>query len=404
VTAASPRPPRRLLGRYSARVVDVALAAVYAVALGSIVVLRLVNAGATAAEVAPDVASLVVGVVAILLRRSRPAVVLPIAVAVQLLAFGLGLTGDVFVAAVLVYAVAAWWSVAVGWVVYGATLVATLVGSTVLRLLIEQPARPALVVSDVALLAIGGLVASLLGTAVGTRRRYVAALVARTAELAAERDRSAQLARTAERTRIAREMHDIVSHGLQLVVSAADAASAVAERDPARSRELMETAASTGRTAMREARNVFALLQDPDEGPAHAPAPGLAQLGELVESARRAGLRVDWSQEVGAALDETRQLAVHRIVQEALTNALRHAGSGSSVSVRISHAEQATTVDVLDDGPSGVPPTDADGAGLGLVGMRQRAEVLGGAVDAGPRVDGPGWVVHAVIPAAPEPG
>ena len=242
------------------------------------------------------------------------------------------------------------------------------------------------------------------GMLVARRGRDARASAARAerAELAEqERRKQAQRALAEERARIARELHDVVSHGLSVVVLQTLAARA-ALHDAAPTDEIdrhLDAAEETAREALGEMRRMLGLLQaehltaDPVVA---APAPGLSALPQLVERAAGAGVRVvSVELPAGVELASGLGLAVHRIVQESLTNAVKHApGAGVSVSVRVH--DQRVEIAVTNDA-GGSPAKGLPGAGLGITGMRQRAELYGGTLTAEPRADG-GFRVLAVLP------
>ncbi|GAA4737849.1 hypothetical protein GCM10025783_05420 [Amnibacterium soli] len=238
-------------------------------------------------------------------------------------------------------------------------------------------------------LAIVFLVAALLiGASVGDRRRYLAAVLARTEQLAAERDTRARLAVVQERGRIARELHDVVAHGLSVMVRLSDGAAATAESDAARSRAAVEQVGEVGRGALRDMRRLLGVLGEDEPGAGHAPQPGLDDLDALIGTYRSAGLPVVLERSGEAVLDAAAQLVVYRAVQEGLTNALRYARLPSRVLVRVRLARQ-TVVEITDDGAAG-PPAPSVGTGRGLVGLRERAALYGGSVEAGSQ-EGRGW-------------
>jgi signal transduction histidine kinase len=232
--------------------------------------------------------------------------------------------------------------------------------------------------------------AVVLGLNVRTRRAYLASLEERAAQLERERDQQGQLAAAAERARIAREMHDIVAHNLSVMVALADGAGFMAPSDPARSAGAMEQVSRTGRHALGEMRRLLGVLRADGEA-ALAPQPGLADLDVLLEQVRAAGLPVTF-ETTGApvALGSGAELTVYRLVQEALTNSLKHAGAGAAATVRLRYEEGGIDVEVTDDGRGRAL---VSAGGQGLSGMRERAAVYGGEVDAGPAPTG-GWRVH----------
>jgi signal transduction histidine kinase len=205
-----------------------------------------------------------------------------------------------------------------------------------------------------------------------------------------------------ERSRIASELHDVVTHNVSVMVVQAGAARRVLDESPDDAREAMLAVEASGRTAMAELRHLLGLLAPSGgvEGPSGvtAPQPGLAQLPALLSRVRVAGLPVELSvtgddrQSLPPGLD----LAVYRVVQEALTNVIKHAGQAKTV-VRLDHRPDDLVVEVANDAaPAAASPS---GAGRGLIGLRERIAIYGGELDAGPRPGG-GWRVKARIPLA----
>jgi len=201
-----------------------------------------------------------------------------------------------------------------------------------------------------------------------------------------------------EQARIARELHDVIAHSVSVIVVQASAADDVFDERPDQARAALRSIESAGREALAELRRLLAAVR-PEAGadgePAH-PQPGLDRLGELAAPLRAAGLEVALTRE-GAedALPAGVDLSAYRIVQEALTNTLRHAGA-SRAEVTVRSAPGVLELDVLDDGRGGTAPS-ADGGGRGIAGMRERATMLGGTLDAGPLPEG-GFRVHARLP------
>jgi signal transduction histidine kinase len=227
-----------------------------------------------------------------------------------------------------------------------------------------------------------------------TRRAYTASLEDRAARLEREQDQQARVAVAEERARIAREVHDVVAHNVSVMIALADGAT-YATKEPA-ARTAMAHVATTGRTALTEMSRLLGVLREDDGSPSRRPAPALGDLEALVEQVRAAGLRTDLVV-TGAPvpLEATAQLAVYRLVQEALTNTLKYARGVRQAVVRLSWQPDALVVDVRDDG--GV--VGATTPGHGITGMRERFGAWGGTVAAGP-VDGGGWLVHARLPLA----
>ncbi|MEV7429768.1 sensor histidine kinase [Nocardioides sp. NPDC092400] len=242
-----------------------------------------------------------------------------------------------------------------------------------------------------------------LGTLGRTRQAYVDALVERSARVEREAAQQVALAGADERARIAREMHDVVAHGLSVIVVQADGARYAARTDPEVAARTLETVASTGREALTEMRRMLGLLRAEDDGgtPALRPQPGLADLDALVAEARTAGARVEARlPDPAAVVPDGVGLTAYRVVQEALTNVRKHAGPDVAVRIEVavtgSAGGRAVEVLVEDDG-RGAAAAD-DGRGLGLLGMRERVGAHGGSVEAHARTGG-GFSVSARIPA-----
>jgi signal transduction histidine kinase len=224
-------------------------------------------------------------------------------------------------------------------------------------------------------------------------RRQATALAEHNAAL----QRQAEQAVAAERARIARELHDIVAHHLSVVVLQAAGARASGQA----SDRTLEKIENSGRQALTEMRRLLGILREPDEEPALTPQPGLGELPALAESVRAAGLPVHMVVDgSGAALPSAVDVSAYRIVQEALTNVLKHAGSAHA-EVSIGYVDDSVTIQVTDDGPGleAADPGWAEGApgGRGLTGMRERVALFGGELRAGPGPDG-GFTVWARLP------
>jgi signal transduction histidine kinase len=250
---------------------------------------------------------------------------------------------------------------------------------------------------------VSGMVAAALGLGLyfAARRAYLAELHDRAERLERERDQQAALAAAAERARIAREMHDIVAHHLTVMTTLAEAAVATSASSPEKATDVMRSVAVTGRRALADTRRLLGVLRERDGGAGSAevlqPVPDLSQLDALIAQVRSAGL--DTALELhGQAPDVPAgvQLAVYRLVQEALTNTLKHGGAGASACVRLSFEPGELRVDVNDDGAGSAAPAAA-GVGGGLPGMRERVRAYGGDVQAGPRQPA-GWAVTARLP------
>jgi signal transduction histidine kinase len=234
------------------------------------------------------------------------------------------------------------------------------------------------------------------GRTVASGSRYLAWMDERARRLEVERDQQAVIAAAAERTRIARELHDIVSHSLSVVITLADAAAVVSRANPERGAEAMTEVSEVGRSALSDMRAMFGVLRDSEPLPGLEPQPGVDRLGALAERIRATGLAVDLVTEgtpfpLGAAAG----LTVYRIVQEALTNTIRHAAAGRAA-VTIGYDAPRVQVRVSDDGAASLPPRAGGQRGRGIDGMRERAALHGGTLLAGPAPGG-GWAVSATL-------
>ncbi|MFE3141327.1 sensor histidine kinase [Streptomyces scopuliridis] len=261
--------------------------------------------------------------------------------------------------------------------------------------------------SSLFLLCAAATAAVALALVVRVRQAQLSALADRAAQVEIEREQRVQLATFAERSRVSREMHDIVGHNLAVIIGLADGAAAAP--DAARGAEVLRLIAGTGRQALSELRRTLGALRERPDGITDAvelsPQPGIADLAGLLERIRAAGPQVIYR---GAGDPDTLapgvQLAVYRIVQEALTNSLKHAGPATTVRVVLSVTDREADVRVRDSGrPDGAPASGPGGdTGQGLVGIAERAALAGGSAEAGPTEDG-GWMVHAVLPLLPPP-
>jgi signal transduction histidine kinase len=238
------------------------------------------------------------------------------------------------------------------------------------------------------------LAAYFFGTAMQHRRLYAEQMEERASLLERERDEEAQRAVAEERLRIAQELHDVVAHSMGVIAVQAGVGAHVIDNDPAEAKRSLEAISRTSRSTLSEIRRMLGVLRE-DDGAEYAPAPGLADLDRLVRDVRSAGVDVD------VALAGTRcelppgvDFTAYRIVQEALTNVLKHAGPARAT-VTIGYEPDALAVEVADDG-RGVNGR-AVGGGHGLMGMRERVSVYGGSFEAGPR-NGGGFRVAVRLP------
>ncbi|MCW2784675.1 MAG: two-component sensor histidine kinase [Marmoricola sp.] len=246
-----------------------------------------------------------------------------------------------------------------------------------------------------------------IGVYVRTRRAYIASVLERAATAERESDQQALLATAAERARISREMHDIVAHSLSVIIALNDGAAASVQSSPAEAEEAVRLAASLGRQSLGEVRRLLGADQEVAASD-RVPAPGLAQLDDLAASVRAAGLAVDLTMEGHPVeVPPSAQLTIYRMVQEALTNVLKHEPEARRAVVTVRYRPTEVEVEVINDGPVGaVPPTSRAVAhhGQGLNGMRERVGMFSGTVEAAPRVGG-GWRVASRLlldePAGP---
>jgi signal transduction histidine kinase len=217
----------------------------------------------------------------------------------------------------------------------------------------------------------------------------------RTAEA---KEAEAQRRLTEERLRIARELHDVVSHSISVINVQAGVAAHVIDDQPEKAREALLAIKTTSKEALRELRGILGVLREEATGETTAPAPGLAQLPLLIDTSMRAGVstRLDISG-VARPLAPAVDLAAYRIIQESLTNVLRHAGPASA-DVKVAYEDQRVVIEVTDDGNGGSNGhRESGGAGLGIAGMRERVAAVGGELETGPRL-GRGFRVRASLP------
>jgi signal transduction histidine kinase len=379
-------------------------AVVIAFFVAAVVASAVDPAQAQSLPAAPIVA--VIGAGALVFRRSRPVVV---AGALSVLAVGtVAITGQLggveLGIAFALYAVAVTRPIRIAWLTAAATTIAATVAVWLWEGRTPDPVATSetgtLVLTDDRWASTAGLLimafaAMSIGISVRRRREHDAAMVERAEALARDRDRQAQLARAAERSRIAREMHDVVAHSISVMITLSDGASASLDRAPERSRAALAELSAAGRAALGDMRRVLGALAD--DGAPMEPTGDLEALTTLVDRFRAAGLPVR-AEGLGLPVpdDAGLRLAIYRVVQEALTNVLRHAPGTPRVDVTVCADPGRWVVDVTDHGAT-QEADDAGGSGMGLIGMRERAQMLGGTVEAGPSEHG--WRVHAELPA-----
>ena len=239
---------------------------------------------------------------------------------------------------------------------------------------------------------------SAIGEAIYQRNQYVEQLEQRAADLEASLENRTALAAADERTRIAREMHDIIAHGMSTVVVQSQAAQSVVETNPDKAREVLQTIENIGRTSVDEMRRMLGVLRSEDSDAELEPQPGLEQLDQLRSQFDVDG--VDLELVVTGELHDLPpglNLTGYRIVQEALTNVLRHAGRPVTVRAAIECGETHLVIDVTDNGLGAGASTETAGTGHGLRGMQERVDVYDGTLRSGP-ASGGGFSVHATLP------
>ena len=332
------------------------------------------------------------GCVALVWRRRWPSTVFAIALLPSILVDTVLVAGIGFPAAmVAIYSVAVYRSMRACWIALGIACV--VLGVNCLTRVGADAESLTLFINVAISTAVALLVAALIGINIGNRKRYLLALIDRSRQLLVERDQRGQLAAAAERTRIAREMHDVVSHSLTVIVALSEGAAATA--DPDRAREASRAVSATAREALAEMRMMLGVLRD-DSVAAPPLAPLLdASLQDVVTAAQGAGYPVTLS--ISGVPDHTPivRLALLRIAQEGLTNAMRYAHEPTFIRVRAQFDAAGLTVDVENDGARQHEPSR--GAGVGLAGLRERVTHLGGTLDAGlvaPTI----WRLRARIP------
>ncbi|SCF10953.1 Signal transduction histidine kinase [Micromonospora coriariae] len=250
---------------------------------------------------------------------------------------------------------------------------------------------------------------------VRTRRLYVLSLEERATTLEREREAESRAAVAEERTRIARELHDVVAHSMAVMIVQADGARFMLDRDPEQARTAVKVVADTGRQALEEMRRLVGVLRD--AGPTGAGGPdapvaavdpehrrlALAELPDLLARFRDAGLLIRHTVDgEPPPLPPGLELTIYRVVQEALTNALKHAGVGAGVELTLAYGADAVVVRVVDDGRGRPVVSPAPSGGHGLLGMRERLTVYDGSLTAGARLAG-GWQLEVRLPLPSEP-
>lgn len=323
-------------------------------------------------------------------RRSQPLVVLGVVLAAIALSTGLGYSYDFFSVPIALYSIGRYatddrWSY---FVVGGAV---TVVG---IQDYLDGEAAGAVGVAVVIVFVVWYI-----GRRVRIRGDYLRLLQDRATQLERTQESEARRAVAEERTRIARELHDVVAHRVSLMTVQAGAAKTVAANDPKAALQAMEAVEQEGRQTLGELRHLLGVLRPDAEVNELGPQPGIADIPRLVDNLREAGLDVSLTMDnVQTKLPARVDLSTYRIVQEALTNVLKHAGPSARTEVHLSTGNNEAVIEVLDRGHGA---TILPGSGHGIVGMRERALLLGGNLNAGPRPGG-GFQVVAHLPIGEE--
>ena len=344
-----------------------------------------------AAALQPLIVVLVIlGCASVLMRRRAPIVPFTAAVLLELVFLITMRDGGTPLVLFAAYALAVYGSTRAAWIGYGISVGAVVVIAVPLLAIgaVTMQTASNAVLNCVVL----GLIGTLVGVNVGGRKRYVAAIIDRSRQLLVERDQQAQLAAAAERARIAREMHDIVSHSLTVIVALSEGAVATPDREQARA--AASSAAETARGALTEMRSMLGVLRDHDSPLPLAPMEPTPP-HDTVAAAQRAGfpatLSVSGSAEVSPAVAH----AIGRVVQEGVTNAMRHAPTATMIAVRVAYTPELVTIEVVNDRVSGPIGT----GGFGVRGLAERAAHVNGTIRSEP--DGGGrWVLRAEFPAS----
>jgi signal transduction histidine kinase len=349
-----------------------------------------------------DGAIVVAAIAALALRRRRPMAALGLIICAQVSLALLNYSpsiGDMLAFLIAVYSVAAHRGLAQS-AIGG---MAALTWFLIMMATIHEKITAVAYITDVALLV--GV--WWLGRGLRLRRAYLAELEHRAMRLERARASDARAARVEERSRIARELHDVVAHHVSVMTVQAGAARRILDKDPERTREALATIEEVGRTALSEMRRIVGVLRTERDteatGGELSPQPGAHDIGGLVDQVRETGLSVQlWVEGELRQLSPGVDLAAFRLVQEALTNTLKHAGPQARAWVRLHYGDRQLTVEIEDNG-RGVAAalSDAgdsgDGPGHGLVGMYERVALYGGELRIGPRSGG-GFEVRARFP------
>jgi signal transduction histidine kinase len=347
------------------------------------------------------------GLTVLAVRRRYPRLAFAGAMVLAVLSLAVGSGAEAILAVIAVYSAGVHRSALGAWLGFGVAMVCGALGALGLLLRggimppilgLQPPVGARDTVLDWAnvylIIAVILLIAALLGMNVGHRRRHIGELVDRAERLARERDHEVEIARALERERIAREMHDVIAHSLSVIIAVSDGAHATADERPAEAKEAIARVAATGRKTLGEVRRLLGGVRgEKADAAAHTPQPDASQLASLVAEFVAAGLPVRLVMTGTPAVDPALGLTVYRIVQESLTNVLRHARSVRSATVAVTWTADDVTIVVHNVGS---PVANTGGTGRGILGMRERVALYDGAIEAGPQKDG-GWRVFAQL-------
>ncbi|WP_243076290.1 histidine kinase [Microbacterium sp. SS28] len=345
------------------------------------------------------------GLAALATRARYPLPALGGALVVAVFSLAVGTGAETIVVAIVLYGIAVGCRGFVAWACFAVALAFGALGAWVFTARLANgpslwgspPVNPRDVTADwifaFAVFAVALLVTTLLGTSAGQRQRHVRTLLERAEQLAHERDQQAEIAAARERERIAREMHDVIAHSLSVMIAISDGAHAAADERPDEAKVAIARVSETGRRTLGEVRRLLGGVRRVPEGSGsvYSPQPDATQLPALVEQFTTAGLPVRMTVTGSPTDDPAVGLTVYRIVQESLTNVLRHARDVTAVLVALTWTPEEVAILVED---SASPAAAAQNAGRGLVGMAERVAMFDGSVESSPRAGG-GWRVKA---------
>jgi signal transduction histidine kinase len=353
--------------------------------------------GATGALAAPSLALAVVAGGALVLRRRAPVAVLATILAAGVAIVALGDDPSGLSMLIALYTTAAYCELRVS---LAALVLTAATAATLSAVTVDAPGRQTSATFGAIIAAALTIGAWALGAYAQTRRRYLRELQERAASAEREREQLARIAVHEERASIARELHDIVAHSVSVMLLGVRGARDVLRSAPDAAEETLARVERSGEQSLAELRRILALLREPEQTAESRPQPSLAELNELVASYRAAGLPVRL-EVIGEPmpLPSGVELSVYRIVQEALTNTLKHSDP-SNVTVTLAFRDARLELEVVDDGT----PTTLGTAtsGQGLIGMRERVALLGGELATGRR-EGGGFRIAAQLPVGGDP-